>query len=299
VTPARQWSPATPNCRWAVSRATPPDASEPSVRVPKGPFRAKPDYARIEPYQHPSRSSGGRRAAGSCTGPPRGSGRAGETNCPATDGGDDVNLYPGEAVLAEVGRVAIASARLDIWTGLLWHHMHPATREAEARRESSSKQVRAIRLLADERFVLSPLRTRVLHTADAVEAAQERRHEVIHQDWTLRTLERILAWNRLVEQYGDAWAEHRDEIERFALDSPNWQRYPARSLEVDEAQTLTELQAVERQLFRVMEQVQGTTAAVASARTTGQPAGYLRLPMVARQRPREKCRNANRQDKQG
>jgi hypothetical protein len=210
-----------------------------------------------------------------------------------------VNLYPGEAVLAEVGRVAIASARLDIWTGLLWHHIHPAIGEAEARRESSSKQVRAIRLLADERFVLSPLRTRVLHTADAVEAAQERRHEVIHQDWTLRTLERIVAWNRLVEQYGDAWAEHRDEIERFALDSPNWQRYPARSLEVDEAQTLTELQAVERQLFRVMEQVQGTTAAVASARTTGQPAGYLRLPMVARQRPREKCRNASRQDQQG
>jgi hypothetical protein len=56
---------------------------------------------------------------------------------------------------------------------------------------------------------------------------------------------------------------------------------------------------VERQLFRVMEQVQGTTAAVASARTTGQPAGYLRLPMVARRRPREKCRAANRQDQQG
>ncbi|MDQ6947404.1 MAG: hypothetical protein M3256_14325 [Actinomycetota bacterium] len=32
-------------------------------------------------------------------------------------------MYPGTAVLAEVGRVAIAGARLDLQAGLLWHHL--------------------------------------------------------------------------------------------------------------------------------------------------------------------------------
>lgn len=195
-------------------------------------------------------------------------------------------MYPGDDVLKEVGRVAIASARLDIWVGLLWHFINPVVSEAEARKVSSRKQIRAIRLLADERFVPSPLRTRVLHAADAAEAAQERRHELIHQDWTLRTLERILVAQRLADEYGDAWPDHVDEIERFAFDSPNWQRVPARSLEVESAKTLADMRDVERELARVMEEVQFTTAAVAAARATGEPAGYVRLPMVVQRRVR-------------
>jgi hypothetical protein len=68
--------------------------------------------------------------------------------------------------------------------------------------------------------------------------------------------------------YVDAWR-------REAKTSREWQRVPARSVDVVPAQTLEDLRQVERELADATDLVTALTFRVASSRETGQPPGYL------------------------
>jgi len=68
-----------------------------------------------------------------------------------------------------------------------------------------------------------------------------------------------------------------EEWERESRTSQEWQRVPSRSVDVVPAQTLDELQKVERQLADVTDLVSALTFQVASSRETGFPPGYVQL----------------------
>jgi hypothetical protein len=62
-------------------------------------------------------------------------------------------MYPGDEVLKEVGRITIAGAQLDVWMGLLWHHLDMTTTEDACRGALGSQQRKAVRRLAGDRLV--------------------------------------------------------------------------------------------------------------------------------------------------
>ena len=66
-----------------------------------------------------------------------------------------------------------------------------------------------------------------------------------------------------------------EECEREARTSPDWLRMPARSLDLVPGQTLGELKSVERRLTAAADRVAALTFAVASARETGHPMGWV------------------------
>ena len=189
------------------------------------------------------------------------------------------SMYPGDALLMEVGRVAIAGARLEIWMGFLWWQLNPAIDELKARRSSFGAQRRAVLALVDERLDGS-LRTLVLDAVATAQTVLDKRHEVIHQDWLINSQEHIRAAGNLVRRFGADQGDHLDEVERYAHDSDNWSRLPARGLQIDEALTQAELVEIERQLSEVLWHLAAVVRQVASARVVGLPVGYLRGPLV-------------------
>ncbi|MGZ6869833.1 MAG: hypothetical protein ACXVHI_05920, partial [Frankiaceae bacterium] len=80
--------------------------------------------------------------------------------------------------MKEVGRITIAGAHLDVWMGLLWHHLDMSTTEDACRGALGSVQRKAVRRLARDRLV-GPLQQRVLDAVDAAQEAQKRRNEVV------------------------------------------------------------------------------------------------------------------------
>ncbi len=183
-------------------------------------------------------------------------------------------MYPGPKVLQEVGRVTIAGSRLDVQMGLLWHHLDRDEPFEETRWKSGAKQCEQVRKLAAERLT-GPMREQVLAAVDQAEAARRRRNEIVHQDWLLRGRDAV----RPVGEILEVWAEDREAYltawERESKDSPGWLRVPSRSIEVEPAQPLDDLIAVERALAVVTETVSALTFRVASSRETGSPPGYV------------------------
>lgn len=190
-------------------------------------------------------------------------------------------VYPGSDVLMEVGRITIAGAHLDMWMGLLWHHLDMVTTEDECRGALGSVQRKAVRRLARDRLI-GPMQQQVLAAVDAAQAAQRRRNEVVHQEWLLRSVDAMRPVSELSAIPPEKRMEWLEEWQREAIDSPDWQRAPSDTVSVVPAQALAELVAVERELFRVGEVVQTLTFRVASSRGVGSPPGYLRLPVTPR-----------------
>jgi hypothetical protein len=192
-------------------------------------------------------------------------------------------MYPGDALLVEVGRVAIAGARLEIWMGFLWWHLNPAVDQVTARRTSFKAQRKVVLTLALERLQEGLLRMAVLDTVEEARLALDQRHEVIHQDWLLNTQEHVLAEGDLARFFGRDLANNMDHVERYAHDSENWSRIPARGLQADEAPTRLDLVKIERRLSAATRRLTYVTRDVASARELGLPVGYLRGPVLGSQ----------------
>ena len=71
---------------------------------------------------------------------------------------------------------------------------------------------------------------------------------------------------------------YREEWERAAIESPDWQQVPSRSTTPRPAQALDELRATERALADAASVVTALTFKVASSRDTGAPPGYVHPP---------------------
>jgi hypothetical protein len=184
------------------------------------------------------------------------------------------SMYPGAEVLQEVGRVTIAGAHLDVWMGLLWHHLDRSQPEDNARGALGSVQRKAVKRLAGERLV-GPLQAEVLAAVEAAEQAQRHRNEIVHQDWLLRGSDATRPVAELSTIPAEDLPAYLEEWERESKDSPDWLRVPRDTTAAFPAQGLDDLRRVERELAAGASAVQQLTFRVASARETGQPAGYV------------------------
>jgi hypothetical protein len=186
-------------------------------------------------------------------------------------------MYPGPEVLQEVGRVTIAGSRLDLQMGLLWHHLDRKTPFEETRRKGGGEQDRQVRKLAKVRLT-GPLQDRVLAAATLADTARNRRNEIVHQDWLLRGREAMRPVSEWLALAPEDQAGYLEQWERESKDSEAWLRVPSRGTNVEDAQSLEDLIAVERALSEATDRVTELTYAVASSRETGTPPGYVHPP---------------------
>jgi hypothetical protein len=183
-------------------------------------------------------------------------------------------MYPASQVLEEVGRVAIAGSRLEVRLGSLWAHLAwQEIEERKARKAPVGEQLKATRRLATDRLA-GGLQTSVLAVIDAAKNAAERRNEVVHQDWVLRGPDSLRSVADLPKSE-DELPAYLLEWEREAKPSDDWLSLPARSTELVPAQTWDDLVEVERELAAVGDAVQNLVFSVASARSSGAPAGWV------------------------
>lgn len=87
-------------------------------------------------------------------------------------------MYPGAAVLAEVGRVTIAGARLDLQMGFLWHHLDRSVDADAARAKPASRQSEMVLRLADSQLE-GEMRKAVLAAVGDAEAARKARNYIV------------------------------------------------------------------------------------------------------------------------
>jgi len=184
-------------------------------------------------------------------------------------------VYPAIELLQELGRITIAGSRLEVQMGWLWWHLDKGgVDELTARKSSISKQVASVRGLATVRLC-GDLQARVQEAVTEVESAAELRNDVVHQDWILRGRDVMRPVAELADlESQEVLDRYVEEWDREAKISSNWQRLPARSLDLVPSNTLDELRAVERRLAAASDRVNALTFAVASARETGHPAGW-------------------------
>lgn len=184
-------------------------------------------------------------------------------------------MYPAEELLQEVGRVTIAGSRLDVQMSFLWWHLDPKhVDQVRARRASGGAQSKAVRQLTDTRLA-GALREAVLEALEEADGARELRNEVVHQDWVLRGPDSMRTAAEVSSVASEDLSSYLDEWEREAVASEDWLRLPARAMDLITTQPLEDLRLVERRLAAVTARVQALVFAVASARDTGMPAGYV------------------------
>jgi hypothetical protein len=184
-------------------------------------------------------------------------------------------VYPGPEVLQEVGRITIAGSRLDIQMGHLWHHLDRSVPFEETRWKPGTVQTDKVRRLA-QTCLTGGLQAAVLAAVEDAEEARDRRNDVVHQDWLLRSPDAtrpVSEWLALPEGSRAAYLE---EWERESKESQDWRRVPRRGINVEDAPSLAELVAVERLLSAATTRVLNLVYTVASSRETGQPPGYVR-----------------------
>lgn len=183
-------------------------------------------------------------------------------------------MYPGDEVLAEVGRVTIAGSRLDLQMGELWHHLDRSVSFETTRSKPGREQSRNIRRLTDERL-MGDLALEANAALDSADRARTHRNEIVHQDWVLRGREAMRPVSEYLSLAPDEQASYVNDWRREAKSSENWQRVPARSVAVMPAQTLEDLRQVERELAEATDLVTALTFRVASSREAGRPPGYV------------------------
>lgn len=170
--------------------------------------------------------------------------------------------------------MTIAGSRLDIEMGHLWHHLDRTQPFEEARWKPGWKQCEQVRRLARERLT-ADLQEQVLAAVDAAEDARERRNDVVHQDWLLRSRDAMRPVAEIAQIAPEDVATYIEEWERESKDSEDWLSVPRRSIQPVPAQPLEELRQIERALADATNQVTALTFAVASSRETGRPPGFV------------------------
>ncbi len=170
--------------------------------------------------------------------------------------------------------MTIAGSRLDVWMGLLWHHLDRSVVVEYSRAAGGAEQCKRIQRLAAERLT-GDMRREVQAVVQAAAAARARRNEVVHQDWLLRGGDAMRPVAEFAQIAPQDQAAYLEEWERESKASPDWQRVPARSVDVLPAQTLDDLRGVERELAAVTGRVTRLTFQVASSRESGRPPGYV------------------------
>lgn len=185
-------------------------------------------------------------------------------------------MYPGAELLQEIGRVTIAGPRLEVLMGRLWWHLDITNvDELQARRSPFGTQVANVRALTAVRLS-GELQTLVQEAVNAAERAAKVRNDIVHQDWVLRGRDAMRPVAALADLKSQQDLErYLEEWDREAKESPDWLRLPAHGLELVPGNTLDELTAAERRSAEAADQISALVFAVAGARETGHPAGWV------------------------
>jgi hypothetical protein len=183
-------------------------------------------------------------------------------------------MYPDEATLIEVGRIAIAAGRLDADLGRLWWHLAPDQVDQVSARQAPAGAVRRnIEIVAVERLDEEHARALVA-LVKVVAKAQRRRNEVMHARWLLhgrdamRPVGEFLALPELEQpRYLEDWS-------REARSSDAWQSQPNDGLRLEPPHTIEDLVDVEQALRAAHEAATEWHFLLASMRETGKPPGW-------------------------
>jgi len=191
-------------------------------------------------------------------------------------------MYPDEATLMEVGRIAIAAGRLDAELGRLYWHLAPdLVEEIKARRAPAAGVRKKIRTLAVERLDREHS-DRLVAFIDESEAVQTQRNEVLHANWLLRDRDAMRPVSEFAQVEEDERPAYHDAWAREARASDDWQRQPNDAVTLTDRHHLDELVAVERRLRVATEVCVNWYFRVASMREADVPAGWQGPPEARR-----------------
>ena len=188
--------------------------------------------------------------------------------------------YPAAAIAAEIGRVAIAAARVDDGYARLLEGLHGGQREQwqleELRRRSSQRLRDAALARVDELFtgdLLDSART-VIYGAYA---ALDRRHIVMHSIWTLSGPDAFTAVDDLMTALvAPEPAAALEQLTGRDIDSSSWHAEHPRTGKPGPA-SVADLLVIRRELEAACSALSDLTASLASALYAGKPAGARRI----------------------
>jgi len=193
-------------------------------------------------------------------------------------------VYPDDATLMEVGRIAVAAGRLDAALGAVWWHLAPElVGELEARTALASKVRKAVRDLANKRLD-EPHAEALLAFVSEVEAAQQERNGVLHSRWLLRGPDSMRPVSEFLALDEADRLEYLRDWEREARRSEHWKLQRNRSVELSQPFEIQQLIEIERRLANAEEVAVRWHFRLASMRETGAPPGW-RGPDEARRGP--------------
>jgi hypothetical protein len=194
-----------------------------------------------------------------------------------------VNLgpsYPLSAISAEIGRVAIAAARVDQGYALLLHALHAGQRAEwalEVLQKQASGELKRRSLGRMEELFEGPLLATARGIVEDAYAALERRHAVMHTVWSLDGPDAMTPVPALV-----AALESQDPDAALAelvggdVDSPSWRTVHPKSGGPGPA-SVVELRDIRRALEIAQQSLESLRFTLASALYCGKPAGAKRV----------------------
>ena len=188
--------------------------------------------------------------------------------------------YPPAAVSAEIGRVAIAAARVDEALALLLHGLH-AGRRADWGLEHlltlDSGKLKSCALSRTEEFFEGQLLIESQTLIRAAYAALKHRHKVMHTVWTLTGPDAFTPVNTLLHALGSPDPDaDLAELSGRDIDSDGWRTLHPRSGGPG-LDSLTELRSVRRDLEQAQGHLMKLRDTLASALYFGRPAGARRV----------------------
>lgn len=188
--------------------------------------------------------------------------------------------YPPTATSAEIGRVAIAAARVDQEYALLLQALHAGNRaewDFEDLRKLSSGDLRTRSLRRVKEFFEGQVLRDACTVVQDAYTALERRHAVMHTVWTLTGPDAMTPVPDLV-----AALENSDPDAALSaltgrdVESEGWRAAHPRSTGLGPA-SLVELRGIRRELEVVQNRLEKLRFELASALYCGRPAGARRV----------------------
>lgn len=191
--------------------------------------------------------------------------------------------YPPAAISAEIGKIAIAAARLDSGYALLLHALHAGDRAAWKYDELTKRGTSDLHKQTKKRvnqFFEGPLREHALEIIDAAYSALNHRHAVMHTIWSLTGMDAMTPAEEVLAAFESPNPQAAlNALGGREIDSEHWTaNHPRR--EAPGPSTLLELTTIRRQLEEAYPPLDGLRFALSSALYIGKPAGATKVIYV-------------------
>jgi hypothetical protein len=182
------------------------------------------------------------------------------------------HAYPPAEISAEIGRIAIAAARVDREMALNLVAIRHLGRFEDLLKLGSKDLYEAMKKLLQELFEGDLLES-ALQDVGAARDALSYRHSAVHTIWSLSGVAAAISVEDLAEAESE---EAMDQLLRRDVDSPAWETlYPRQPTAGHKS--LEELQRIRANLELAQENLQALRFKLASALFSGRPPGAKRV----------------------